>query len=140
VILPLEDRRLLATFPVTSTADDGSVGTLRWAVQQADVATTPSTIDFTLGNAPATITLTQGALELSNTVSATTITGPGANLLTIHETRAGSVFQVDRMVAASLSGLTITGGSAGDHGGGVNRTCSSASPRRGADEWLRRPS
>src|SRR5262245_47856550 len=53
----LEDRRLLSKFHVTSTADDGSVGTLRWAVQQADAATTPSTIDFELGTAPATITL-----------------------------------------------------------------------------------
>ena len=29
MLLALEDRRLLATFHVTSTADDGSVGTLR---------------------------------------------------------------------------------------------------------------
>src|SRR5262249_61873506 len=97
VVLALEDRRLLATFHVGSTADDGSIGTLRWAVQQADVATTPSTIDFNLGNAPATITLSQGTLELSNTAEPTTITGPVTGLLSIHETRAGSVFRIDPM-------------------------------------------
>ena len=42
----LETRQLLSNFAVTSTADDGSTGTLRWAVEQANAATTPSTIDF----------------------------------------------------------------------------------------------
>ena len=119
VVLSLEDRRLLATFHVTSTADDGRIGTLGWAVQQADEATTPSTIDFTLGNAPATITLSRGALELSNTVQPTSITGPGAGLLNINGDGASSVFQIDPQVTASLSGLTITGGSTSGEGGGV---------------------
>jgi hypothetical protein len=34
----LEDRRLLSTFTVTSTLDNGSAGTLRWAVGQANSA------------------------------------------------------------------------------------------------------
>ncbi len=79
-----------------STADDGSIGTLRWAVQQADAATSPSTIDFNLGNAPATITLSRGELELSNTAEPTTIDGPGASLLSINGNRAGAVFEIDR--------------------------------------------
>ena len=109
VVLALEDRRLLATFPVTSTADDGSVGTLRWAVQQADVATTPSTIDFNLGNRPVTIALSQGTLELSNSAEPTMITGPGSGLLSVKATRAGSVFQVDRLVMATRSaGFSLT--------------------------------
>ena len=57
VLLALEDRRLLSAFTVTSTADDGSVGTLRWAVAQANSDTSASTIDIELGTAPATITL-----------------------------------------------------------------------------------
>jgi hypothetical protein len=121
-VLALENRRLLTTFDVNSAADDGSIGTLRWAVERADVATTPSTIDFTLGTVPATITLSQGGLELSNTAESTTIIGPGTGLLTIRDIKAGSVFQIDRTVSAALSGLTITGGSAGDHGGGVNNS------------------
>ena len=125
-VLGLEDRRLL-TFHVTSIADDGTTGTLRWAVQQADVATSPSTIDFRLGNAPATITLAS-ELELSNTAEPITIDGSGANLLGINGNTAGSVFQIDPQVTASLSGLTI-GGSAADqvwwrqrrHGGDAHR-------------------
>ena len=31
-LMALEDRQLLSTFTVTSTLDDGSDGTLRWAV------------------------------------------------------------------------------------------------------------
>jgi hypothetical protein len=122
VVLALEDRRLLSTFDVSSTADDGSIGTLRWAIEQVDVATTPSTIDFHLGNTPATITLLRGSLEMSNTAEPTTITGPGANLLSINGNKADGVFKIDPQVAASLSGLTITGGSAGLHGGGVNNS------------------
>ena len=62
----LEGRRLPATFTVTSTADtltkqQPTSGTLRWAVEQAESATSPSTIAFQLTSMAATITLTQGA-------------------------------------------------------------------------------
>ncbi len=117
-LLVLEDRRLLSTFDVTSTADDGSTGTLRWAVAQANAASSPSTIDFQLSSTPATIALTQGPLELSNTSAAITIDGPGASLLSISGNNASRVFQVDNGVTASLSGLTITKGSATDVNGG----------------------
>jgi predicted outer membrane repeat protein len=119
-LLALEDRRLLSTFDVSNTADDGSTGTLRWAVEQADVATTPSTIDFQLGNTPATITLLRGALQLSNTAEPTTINGPGTNLLSVNGNKADGVFKIDPQVTAMLSGLTITGDTAGNQGGGVD--------------------
>ncbi len=84
-------------FLVTSTADDGSVGTLRWAVYWADRATSPSTIEFNLGYYWAsTITLTHGPLDLSNSLEPITIDGPGANLLTISGNDASRVFQVTR--------------------------------------------
>ena len=99
-LLVLEDRRLMATFTVTSTADTltGGVptaGTLRWAVGRADGATSASTIDFDLGAAATMITLSQGQLELSNTLHATTIDGPAAGL---HRQRRGRsrVFQIDK--------------------------------------------
>ncbi len=79
---------MLSTFTVNSIADDGSTGTLRWAVSQANVDTSPSTIDFDLGTAPATITLLQGPLVLSNTSEPVTIDGPGAGLLSISGNRA----------------------------------------------------
>ena len=53
----LEDRRLLATINVTSTADDGSHNTLRWAIAQANAATTPSSIEIDWARSAATITL-----------------------------------------------------------------------------------
>ena len=58
-LLELEERRLLATFTVTSTADDGSAGTLRWAIAEANATPGPNTIDFdpTVFSTPQTITL-----------------------------------------------------------------------------------
>ena len=49
-LLQLEDRQLLSTFNVTSTADDGSTGTLRWAINQvnSDTGPFPDTIDFNI--------------------------------------------------------------------------------------------
>ena len=60
--------------------------------------------------------MTGGALELTDT-AATTITGPGANMLTVSGNMASAVFQVDGGSAA-LSGLTVTNGRA-DRGAGV---------------------
>ena len=76
-VMTLEDRRLLSTFQVQSTADPATLtpGTLRWAVEQANAATSPSAIEFELGPGAATITLLQGQLELSNASDATTILG-----------------------------------------------------------------
>jgi hypothetical protein len=80
MLMALEERRLLSTFTVTKTTDDGSEGTLRWAIGQANAASEPSTVDFSpLFNTPQTITLTQGensGLELTNTNCPETINGP----------------------------------------------------------------
>jgi hypothetical protein len=124
VLMALEDRRLLSTFTVDSTADtltggSPTTGTLRWAVEQANAATSASTIDFSLGSTPQTITLSQGVLELSNTSFSTTITGTGASLLSISGNNASQVFQVESGVSATFSGLTITGGSTSGYGGGL---------------------
>src|SRR5262249_57720803 len=40
----LEDRTAPATFTVTSTLDDGSSGTLRWAITQANADTDPTSL------------------------------------------------------------------------------------------------
>ena len=125
-LLALEDRRLLATFTVTSAADSAPAGspaahTLRWAVEQANAATSASSIEIELGTSSATITLTQGQLELTSTTSAITIyDGPGQGPVTISGNSASRVFQIDGGVTASISGLTITGGNSGaDPGGGL---------------------
>ena len=57
-----------------------------------------------------TITLTGTQLELSNTSGTETITGPAAGV-TVSGGGLSRVFQVDANVTASISGLTITGGS-----------------------------
>lgn len=123
-VLALEDRRLLATFTVTSTADtmtDGlpDRGTLRWAVAQADAADESSTIAFDLGTAPATIALRNGQLELSGTGGPIAIIGPGAETLAIDGGGKDRVLQVDPNVTATITGLTIRGGSTGGDGGGL---------------------
>jgi Bacterial Ig-like domain (group 3) len=124
VLLPLEDRRLLSTFPVTSTADNSNTGTLRWAVAEANAATSPSTIVFELGSASATITLTQGQLDLSNSSESVTIDdGTGQGPVTISGNNQSGAFQVDSGVTASITGLTITGGATlvnSPHGGSIN--------------------
>src|SRR5262249_19063876 len=74
--------------------------------------------DPTVFTAPRqTITLTS-ALELTNDDGTTTIIGPPAGVAISGNNLVG-VFQVDGGVAASLSGLTITGGSVAEMGGGL---------------------
>jgi hypothetical protein len=64
----LEQRRLLATFTVTSTADDGSTGTLRWAITRANSSAGANTVDFdaTVFSSPQTITQTSGQSQKKN--------------------------------------------------------------------------
>ena len=119
-LLVLEDRRLLATFAVTSTADDGSTGTLRWAVAQANSASSSSTIDVDLGTSAATITLSQGPLVLSNTAEATMIYDHmGQGPVTISGNNTSRVLQIDKGVTATLAGLEIAGGLSSGNGGGL---------------------
>jgi hypothetical protein len=125
LVLPLEDRQMLSTWTVTSTADTvtqgtPTTGTLRWAVEQANFdSTTPTTIAFNLPSGANVITLSNGSLVLSDNVEPTRIDGPGANQLSISGSQKSAVFTVDTGVTASLSGLTVTGGS-GSNGGGLD--------------------
>ncbi|MFO0957351.1 MAG: choice-of-anchor Q domain-containing protein [Isosphaeraceae bacterium] len=110
-LMALEGRALLATFTVNSLADDGSAGTLRWAIGQANQAASADSIVFSsLFDTPRTITLTGGSLALTGS-AATTIAGPGANRLTVSGGGNVGVFLIDGD-PATISGLTITGGSA----------------------------
>jgi parallel beta-helix repeat protein len=126
----LEDRWLPSTFTVLNTLDDGSAGSLRWAVAQANANAGDDTINFGDGSASGgtnfldgtahTIALTGTQLELTDTTRETTITGPVANLLSISGGGLSRVLQVDGLVTASISGVTITNGDAGNgYGGGL---------------------
>jgi hypothetical protein len=77
------------------------------------------TFDPTVFATPQTINLTGTPLELSNTGEVETITGPAAGV-TVNGGGLSRVFQVDANVTASLSGLTISGGSAVAGGGLAN--------------------
>jgi fibronectin-binding autotransporter adhesin len=79
-LLALEDRRLLSTWTVTSTLDDGSTGTLRWAIGQANSAGGAETINFdpTVFATSQTITLSGTQLELSDKTGTETVAGPAA--------------------------------------------------------------
>ena len=78
------------------------------------------TFDPNVFHTPQTIILMGTELELSNTAEPETITGPAAGV-TVSGDGMSRVFLVDSGVTASISGLTISGGSAdpGDNGGGL---------------------
>ncbi|HET6576381.1 MAG TPA: choice-of-anchor Q domain-containing protein [Fimbriiglobus sp.] len=113
----LEDRVTPATFTVANTADAGD-GSLRQAVLDANKATGADEIVFdSLFDAKQTIALTSGQLTISDSV---TITGPGADLLTVNRAAATN-FRIVRSTAKSLtvSGMTISSGSVTGIGGGL---------------------
>jgi fibronectin-binding autotransporter adhesin len=121
-LCPLESRELLSTFTVTKILDDGSSGTLRWAIGQANTAGGANTIAFSsLFNTAQKITLVGGQLDLIKASEVMTITGPSVGV-TVSGNHADRVFKVSAGVTASISGLTITEGqppaAAGNNDGG----------------------
>ena len=123
VVLQLEGRRLLATFTVTSTADNGAAGTLRYEIQEANATSGANTIDFdpTVFSTPKQITLAGSQLDLTNTSGPQTITGPAASV-TISAGGQSRDLQIDPGVNASISDLTLTGGTLSGNGGGLNNS------------------
>jgi parallel beta-helix repeat protein len=116
-VMALEGRALLSTFTVDSTADDGSTGTLRWAIGQANADNQADTIVFSsLFNTPQTIALSGSPLTLTN-ADTTTIDGPGASLLTVNGENMSRAFNIYG-ASAEISGLTLSGG-ASDRGGAI---------------------
>jgi hypothetical protein len=94
---------------------------LRGAIDLADIQSGAAAIRFdsTAFATARTITLTAGALVLSETGGPISITGPAAGL-TIAGGGNGRVMQVNAGVTATISGLTIAGGSATVGGGLYN--------------------
>lgn len=127
LLQPLEPRQLLTTFTVSTLVDesDGNFAagdfSLREAIEQANLTDNPGgdTINFSSA-VRGTITLSGSELLISKRL---TITGPGANLLTVSGGDAVRVFDVSdagNPLTVSLSGLTVSHGSAvGSLGGGI---------------------
>ena len=117
----LEDRRVLATYMVTSLADSG-VGSLREALQSANATGATDAIVFDEALA-GTINLgiANGALQITSPVS---IQGPGSGSMTVDANATSSdkfrVFEIsDAANDVSITGLTLTGGMVDDGGGGI---------------------
>ncbi|MFO1440531.1 MAG: IPT/TIG domain-containing protein [Verrucomicrobiaceae bacterium] len=106
-----------ATFTVNTTADSGG-GSLRDAITQANGnGTGNDVIDFSGAGASGTITL---ASPLPQVTGSLTITGPGADVLTINANSTGRLFDLASGAGAvSISGLTLTGGRVTGHGGAI---------------------
>ncbi len=108
---------------VTTTSDNNSIGSLRYAINYAD-SNGGGTITFANGLS-GTITLGSTDLPPITITSSVTITGPGAGVLTISASSGSRVFDIQGSgLNVSLSGLTITGGSiqtgiTNDDGGGI---------------------
>jgi hypothetical protein len=100
---------------VTNTLDDGSAGSLRAAIGQANTTVGTNTVTFAPG-VSGTITLTGGELLIGHNL---TISGPGASQLAVSGNYASRVFEVASGVTTSLSGLTVENGNGGDNGGGA---------------------
>ncbi|SIO62425.1 hypothetical protein SAMN05444166_7043 [Singulisphaera sp. GP187] len=111
----LEGRVVPATILVTSLADAGP-GTLRAAITQANIDSAADTVTFD-STVRGTITLARLLPTLSSDIE---IEGPGPSALTIagQSTPGFQIFNVEPGVVATISGLTITRGSA-PYGGGI---------------------
>ena len=104
----LEDRVVPATITVTNLGDTGP-GTLRAAIEQANLDQSNGTINFA-PSVMGTITLSTALPELSSNVI---IAGPGLSALSVTRDVTGpafNIFTVAAGVSVSVSGLTISGG------------------------------
>jgi Bacterial Ig-like domain (group 3) len=115
----LEARQLLSTFTVTSTLDDGSTGTLRWAIGQvnadtADSAASPDRVAFNIpGTGPFTISPTTALPTVTRPVVIDGYSEPGAHPNTLPKgDDAVILIQLDGTQAGTTAdGLTLAGGS-----------------------------
>ena len=108
-ILNLEGRQLLATLNVTNTNASGA-GSLAAAIQTADSDGTANTIDFTgtVWKSDPTIDV-DSTLNLTDTTGEQTIVGP-SKVVTLEANNIKDVLSVSASVHASISGLTLGGG------------------------------
>ncbi|MCC7127955.1 MAG: right-handed parallel beta-helix repeat-containing protein [Microbacteriaceae bacterium] len=89
-----------ATYVVDSGSDDGStVGTLRWAMIQADTNPGPDTITITY-----TGTIAAGATDLPTISEDLTITGPGSGQLTVNA--FSTAFTISNAIV-KISGMRV---------------------------------
>jgi uncharacterized protein (TIGR03118 family) len=105
----LEDRTVPSTFTVTNLLDDGSAGSLRSAISQANAAPGPDTVAFARGlHGTVALDPIRGELDITGSL---TIDGPGADHLTVSGADAGRVFSVSGSTTeVEIRDLTIAHG------------------------------
>jgi hypothetical protein len=105
----LEERAVPAVLTVTSALDDGSAGTLRAQVAQANVDADNGLSDrIVFAPGITQVNLTQREMDITgNPFTALTIDGGGK--VTLNVTGKGGVFEIARGASATISGLTMTG-------------------------------
>ncbi|MGO8672197.1 MAG: beta strand repeat-containing protein, partial [Capsulimonadaceae bacterium] len=115
VLLAVTPACAQSTYTVTSLADDGGVGELRAAINDAN-ANPGSTIAFQ-GGLWGTITLTSA---LPNITASVTIQGPGASVIAVDGAGKYRPFNISTSGAVTIFGLTVQHGSdqADSAGGG----------------------
>jgi hypothetical protein len=109
-----------ASAPVVTNANDSGPGSLRQAILDACDG---ATITFDMNQVVSPINLTTADLVIDKNL---TITGPGANTLTVQRSTAGgtpnfSVFTINSGKVVTISGLTISNGKAAAGGGIFNQ-------------------
>ncbi|HUO07342.1 MAG TPA: choice-of-anchor Q domain-containing protein [Phycisphaerae bacterium] len=127
ILEALEPRTLLTAYVVNTLVDESNginVGnvSLRDAINAANANPGPDSISFApalTANGPATITLTNGEIDFTDTTGLTTITGPGATLLSISGNNANRIFSLSASASASISELTISHGNDATQGGAI---------------------
>ena len=108
------------TFVVNSSADDGSGGTLRWAIEQANAAGAGTqTISIQLAGGQS-ITLGSDLPMLDNPAGMIAIENGGASIVTIDGDESHRVFFV-ASGTVSISDVAITGGAGQGGNGAVGR-------------------
>ena len=107
----LEPRALLATFTVTSNADAGAgiynPGELRWAIDQANSAPGPDTIDFRISGAATTIALLAPLDSITDRVTIDGTTQPGYLTAPVVAIDGSAVADAGFRLTALASGSTI---------------------------------
>jgi hypothetical protein len=103
----LEDRRLMATFAVTSAADSGA-GSLRDAIAQANATTSADVINFAIGSGGVTINL-QSPLNITRPVTIDATTQPGYSTSPVVRLNDASTTASALLVGANATGTVIRG-------------------------------
>src|SRR6266853_1868794 len=114
----LEARIAPATFIVNTLADTG-MGSLRDAVNQANMHAGADMIVFDKALAPGVIHVLNTEIKITDTL---TIKGPGIDIITLSGDSTRRIFNIDGATAAltpvTISGLTLIDGKATDGSGG----------------------